>query len=128
MLSHKHPIASFTQIRLAGAALINWDGQTNILKLRGPFPDYDNAPKMALDLYMGRYGPIKLVQILVSSYSIWIYCNLCLEVVSQQTASRHSVTAERRIGRDLEGRVCDVIEVSTNPKFTASNNEKYEVP
>jgi hypothetical protein len=31
------PKASFTQIRTAGAKLINWDGQTNVLKLRELF-------------------------------------------------------------------------------------------
>jgi hypothetical protein len=64
-LSQKHPIASFKQIRPVGASLIYWDGETNTLKPTGACPDYVKAPKMALDLYMGRYGPIKLVQIFV---------------------------------------------------------------
>ena len=36
-----------------------------MVKPIGAFPDYVKVPNMALDLYMGRYGPINLVQIFV---------------------------------------------------------------
>ena len=64
-LSWKHPVAGFTQIRSVEAAPRHWEGQTKMVKLIGTFPDHANAPKMALDLYMGRYGTIKLIHIFV---------------------------------------------------------------
>jgi hypothetical protein len=87
----KHPIDSFTQISPVGEAPINWDRQTNMLQLRGSSPDYANFPTTALDLYMGRYGQIKLVRISVLPVTIYEFSAVNVAMFSLTKESRCTV-------------------------------------